>query len=404
MNVLIMKTDMTHPLEMHLNILFVTTGYQDFHALKEMQSTIPDCKCKLIWAANFEEGMREIKSREYDLCLIENDLGERSGIEFLSELKKDQELTPTILINGGSNHDIDLEAMTLGASDYLVRDQITPYLLERTIRYAIHREKTRALLRERDAELLIQERLASVGLLASGMAHEIGTPLGVIRGRAEVLLMKNQGVLSLSRDLEIIIAQVDRVSSLMKSLLNLARGDSQKHQAALDLRQVIDEVVEIMSQVLRLNGIHIFNEVSEEMPIRVQAESDPFHQILLNLFHNSIHAIETAQKSGEKREHFIRIRAERRDQFWVILFQDSGCGISSENQRKLFRPFYTTKGIGGGTGLGLALSLRIVESWKGMMTVQSELGTGTVITISVPSVANFTSSQAGYDAGASVTQ
>src|ERR1700722_5538938 len=106
--------------------------------------------------------------------------------------------------------------MKSGASDYLVKANLTSQLLERSIRYAISRKKS-------EAQIIMQDRMASVGLLASGLAHEIGTPIGIIKGRAE--LLKSQSTdQETKKTADTIIGQIDRISKLVKSLLNLARG------------------------------------------------------------------------------------------------------------------------------------------------------------------------------------
>src|ERR1022692_1355104 len=106
--------------------------------------------------------------------------------------------------------------MKSGAADYLVKANLTSLLLERSIRYGIYRKKS-------EAQIIMQDRMASVGLLASGLAHEIGTPLGIIKGRAELLRTPSDQE-TIKKTADIIVGQIDRISKLVRSLLNLARG------------------------------------------------------------------------------------------------------------------------------------------------------------------------------------
>src|SRR5207302_1054236 len=124
-------------------------------------------------------------------------------------------------------------------------------LLERSIRYSIHRAHAIQSIFEREAQILMQDRLASVGLLASSLAHEIGTPLGVIRGRAEYLELQLKDNVAIKKNVEVIISQIDRVSKLIRSLLNLARGDQMKSAERVFLNVIVSEVIDLMAHELR---------------------------------------------------------------------------------------------------------------------------------------------------------
>lgn len=237
-----------------------------------------------------------------------------------------------------------------------------------------------------EAQILMQDRLASVGLLASSLAHEIGTPLGVIRGRAEYLAIQTQDEPTIKKNVNVIVSQIDRVSHLIRALLNLARGD-QIHQAGrVQLNQIVEEVLELMGHELRKHAIAVENKVSTDAPIAVRAESQPLHQVLLNLLVNSVQAIESAVKNGRSQSHFIQLTTEDQGNQWLLRVKDSGCGISEKNLKNLFKPFFTTKDIGVGTGLGLATSYRIVESWGGSIQVESQEGLGTTFKVFLPKI------------------
>jgi len=241
--------------------------------------------------------------------------------------------------------------------------------------------KTMQTVLDREAQILMQDRLASVGLLASSLAHEIGTPLGVIRGRAEYLEMKMRDNPEAQKTAGVIISQIDRVSKLIRSLLTLARGKQTGKLEPVRPWQIFAELVELMSHDIRKNEIKMHCELSESL--EVMAESGPLHQVFLNLMVNSVHAIETAKARGAG-HHSITVGAQDRDSHWAILFKDTGCGISEKNLKNLFQPFFTTKDIGKGTGLGLATSYRILETWGGKIEVTSKEGDGATFTLLLP--------------------
>ncbi len=242
-------------------------------------------------------------------------------------------------------------------------------------------------LKEQEAQVLMQDRLASVGLLASSLAHEIGTPLGVIRGRAEYLALQLKDNEIIRKSADVIISQIDRVSSLIRSLLSLARGDSTHEKNEISVNDVVSEIIELMGHEIKKYGIELKNEVSTGPLIKVIGEASSLHQVLLNLLVNSVHAIDSAvKKQGRTTNHAIRLSARDDARQSVIEISDTGCGISEANMRNLFKPFFTTKDIGVGTGLGLVTSYRIVESWGGTIQVESQEGKGATFRILLPRI------------------
>lgn len=250
--------------------------------------------------------------------------------------------------------------------------------------YADQLEQTNAELAAKAEQILLQDRLASIGLLASSLAHEIGTPLGVIRGRAEFLSMQLEGNQGTKKNVDVIITQIDRVSTLIRSLLKLARGEQEHVKQSVSLVEAVREVLDLLGHEIRKHDITLKNDLSQEMQPLVNAEPGPLHQVILNLLVNAVHAIDSAKQLGRKEGHFLRIRAEERRTSWALSLEDSGCGISDANLRKLFTPFFTTKEIGKGTGLGLATSYRIVEGWNGSIEVESKVGQGSTFRVVLP--------------------
>lgn len=251
--------------------------------------------------------------------------------------------------------------------------------------YADQLESTNAELENKAAQILLQDRLASIGLLASSLAHEIGTPLGVIRGRAELLSRQVSGDENSKKNVDVIIAQIDRVSGLIRSLLNLARGESKHAIVAVSLNEAVQDVLELLAHEIRKHEITLSSAFSAAKIYKVKAESGPLHQVLLNILVNALHAIESARKNGRLNGHFLGISALETSNECTLTISDSGCGISEANKQKLFTPFFTTKDIGKGTGLGLATSYRLVESWGGKIEVESSEGVGSTFRIILPS-------------------
>ena len=374
--------------EADIRVLVIEDDEDDFFLLNTHLNEIEGARFSVRWASSYDAGKAELLDHKdedkFDVCFVDYRLGVRTGIDLIKESIAEEVSVPMILLTGYGQRDVDLEAMKVGAADYLVKDQISPFLLEKTIRYAIYRFENLAALKEREAQIFMQDRLASIGLLASSLAHEIGTPLGVIRGRAEYISTHCEGDAVVLKSANVIVSQIDRISKLIHSLLNLARGDQIKSREEMQLDRVISDVLDLMGHELKKNEIEIKNEVIESLLLKTAGGAESLHQVLLNLVVNSLHAIQSSIKQGRATGHFIRFYTEKADQGITLCVEDSGCGISKANLRNLFKPFFTTKDIGSGTGLGLATSYRIVESWGGSIQVVSEEGVGTVFKIFLP--------------------
>lgn len=233
-----------------------------------------------------------------------------------------------------------------------------------------------------EQQILQQDRLASIGMLAGGLAHEIGNPLGVIRGRAELVLNQVQGQENAEKNIEVIIGQIDRISGLIQSLLRVSRVPDKILLREVSLQQALEEVLVLVRESCHRSGIEI-----KLHPITQTVFAEPSHlqQLFLNILINAMHAIDEqkAKAGSQKLEGLIEIRSQTLPgQRCLVSISDSGCGISAENARKIFQPFFTTKAAGKGTGLGLAVVAKLVEEMSAKISVESPgVGAGATFTI-----------------------
>jgi PAS domain S-box-containing protein len=229
-------------------------------------------------------------------------------------------------------------------------------------------------------QLLRQDRLASIGLLAGGLAHEIGNPLGVIRGRTELVQNAIKGNEFAEKNLEMVMAQIDRISGLIQSLLKVGRVPEKIMLREISLESAVNDVFTLMNEACRKSNVELRKKNIEAL---VLAEPSHLEQLLLNLMLNALHAIEEKkQRLLSQESHFIEIRAAEDQDDIVISLEDSGCGISPENLKKIFQPFYTTKSAGKGTGLGLAIVLKLTEEMRGKISIESPgEGKGATVTL-----------------------
>lgn len=226
-----------------------------------------------------------------------------------------------------------------------------------------------------EKQLRHSERLASVGRLAAGIAHELGAPLNVIDARAEQLIDKPDAPREKQiKNLDIIRTQSARIAHIVRQLLNLARPYELRRET-LDTQGLIGSALE---------DIEVGNDVGVEFlshgKLKITGDPDYLSQVLVNVFCNAHQAM-----NGKG---FLKIEVERKrrngQDFAAIKISDTGGGIAAEDLEKIFDPFFTTKDIGAGTGLGLAVSRRIIEEHGGAIEAANNAEGGATFTIYLP--------------------
>jgi two-component system, NtrC family, sensor kinase len=236
-----------------------------------------------------------------------------------------------------------------------------------------------------EQELRHSERLASVGRLAAGLAHEIGTPLNIIGGRSEYLLRRSRSAEELKDNLGVIRSQSDRIAAIVRQLLEFSRRREPVFQP-VDLALLIDHVKYLLAHQIREKTVRVEAEGLSDLP-KIAADQDLLQQVFINLFSNSLHALAPGGviKIGADLIHRDLAMASRGARNRLrISFEDNGAGISTEHIGRVFDPFFTTKDIGEGTGLGLSVSYGIIQEHGGEIHVESEPGRFTRFVIYLP--------------------
>jgi two-component system, NtrC family, sensor kinase len=245
---------------------------------------------------------------------------------------------------------------------------------------AIGRDVTERKSLER--QLINTEKLASLGTLAAGVAHEINNPLGIMMGFCELLLEKMEPGTMEYNDLKTIERHGLHCKSIIERLLSFARI-SEETEEFCDLNACVEAILAVVKHTLTMNSIKLVCSFSEGLPI-IGIDSKGLQQVLLNLISNAIHAIDG--------QGVLRVTTRRATESgWAeIVVADTGCGIKKEFLPRIFDPFFTTKKVGEGTGLGLSVSYGIVSQYGGAIACESYTGTerqgssGTTFTIRLP--------------------
>lgn len=228
-------------------------------------------------------------------------------------------------------------------------------------RRRVSEENQRKLQLER--RLFHADKLATIGTLASGFAHEIGTPLGVIRGRAEFLLTNRPDERKLADSLRIIVDQIDRIAKMVRMLLDLGRR-REIIRLPSDIRVIVSRTVQLLEPEATRRGVTVLTELGPT-PQLVDCDPDQLQQVFVNLELNALDAM--VDGGGTLR---ITATADGGPDRFKLCFQDTGPGVSAAVRNRIFDPFFTTKDPGKGTGMGLAVSQSIVAEHDGELTLE----------------------------------
>lgn len=222
------------------------------------------------------------------------------------------------------------------------------------------------------------EKLSALGQLVSGVAHEINNPLSAIIGFAQMMEMDSRDE-DIKKDMDKIIHEAKRAGKIVKNLLTYARkGGSTKESTQIN--EIIRETIELRAYQCRVNNIEVSQNLDPDLSTTM-ADPNQIEQVLLNIFTNAEQAIKKTKRKGK-----INVTTHQSDCQIFIEISDNGPGIPLENQSKIFDPFYTTKAVGQGTGLGLSVSYGIIQEHGGSIKIDSKLSEGSRFIITLPIV------------------
>jgi signal transduction histidine kinase len=290
--------------------------------------------------------------------------------EILAQTKK---FTPKDELNcGACGYETCREYAIAIAKGLAEKEMCLPYLIDE-LRVAYEN------LSNTQEQLRIAEKLASIGQLAAGVAHEINNPLGTILLYTSMLKKELEKYYNDDRykaDLDLILEEANRCKNIVSNLLNFARQGKLNLQE-FDVKKVLYDVLKPFTVNPAYKKIDfIFNAGNNDCLII--ADEDQLKQVFINIIKNACDAM----MDTEKKILTVNLNCSEREVY--IEFSDTGTGIPKENQNKIFTPFFTTKSIGKGTGLGLAISYGIIKMHKGNISFISEVGKGTTFKLTLP--------------------
>lgn len=325
------------------------------------------------------EALRQELTEHWDVVLCDYSMPGFSAFEALDLVRHAGVDLPFIIVSGTVGEARAVEVMRAGAHDYVFKNSLSrlPLAIERELREADNRRERRRL----QEQLLLSERMASIGVVAAGVVHEINNPLTVLMGSAEMAQK------TLSKDATpktVVHEELDRVLEAADRLRQIVADVKLFSHAGADPVVSVDVITTLASSVRMAlhetsGRCHVVTTFGETPLVALPASR--LGQVFLNLLLNAAQAI----APGRAEENEIRITTLTDDQGWAVIeIADTGSGIPAEVQRTIFEPFMTTKPVGIGTGLGLFVTHRIVSDAGGRIEFESEVGRGTTFRVRLP--------------------
>ncbi len=362
-----------------IDILLVEDNIGDNRLIREMLSEASGVTFYLKCADRLQAGLEQLNEGGIDVVLLDLGLPDSQGLETLSKTYAQAPKIPIVVLTGINDELLGTQAVNRGAQDYLMKGQVDGNLLVRALRYAIERKQAEEREKQLQLQLDLSRRLASVGVMVSGIAHEINNPLTKIIGFSDMLMQKDTPE-DTKQVLKTIKNNTEQVTEIFKSLLTFAQ-QQKLERMYININELIQTTLAMRAYPLETSNIEVTTQLDPALP-QTMADGNQLRQVLLNLIINA----ETEMKRAHGSGHLL-IKTGSTENTIQVSITDDGPGIAEENLWHVFVPFFTTREVGKGTGLGLSICYGIVTGHDGKMYATSELGKGATFVVELPIVA-----------------
>lgn len=337
----------------------------------------------LTTAKTLAEAMGFLENSKFDLVLLDLTLPDSEGIETLSRVRAKAPELAIVVLTATDDEAVGLEALQIGAQDYLIKDETYPKLLKRSVSYASERFRIeRSLRQERDRSDVANK--AKSNFLAS-MSHEFRTPMNAILGFGQMLIYNKASPLDKTQKeyVDIILRSGEHLLDLINDTLDLAKieaGMAEIKLETVNISNLISECIDLISPLAEKRSITVKSNKSENSNVHVLADKTRLKQVLINIFSNGI---KYNNKNGK-----LSITQSQSGDGWVrVEVTDTGKGIAAENFEKVFVAFSRLEPEDSeieGTGIGLAVTKELIERMGGKIGLESTIGKGTTFWIEIP--------------------
>jgi len=376
-----------------IRILLVDDDEDDYILIRDLLSEVEKVYFKVDWVPHFEDAIRALNHYDYEICLLDYRLGKHDGLELLELIRPEQISIPIIFLTGHGDYDVDTMAMKAGAEDYIDKDEINPSLLERSIRYAIERKRSKTALNKayaemeqaviyRTAELAeankrLKETSEKIERFAFSISHDLKNPAIGINGLTRRLYKEYSDLLD-NRGKNIctqILHASEQITYLVENInLYINTKEMPIRFEVLRLSDICRIIREEFSTHISLRGIK-WSEPDENPQIKADRLS------ILRAMRN---LVDNALKYGGDNLNRIAVTYRDSGEYHIISVNDNGAGLMDEDSKKIFGLFFRGKNLKkiDGTGMGLAIVKEIAERHGGKVWVESVNDKGLKISMS----------------------
>lgn len=369
--------------DQRLRLLLIEDKKHDFVILNRTLER-SHLACEISWVQRGEEALSLLQSEIFDVITLDYQLPDMNGLEIIQAIIDRNIDVPVIFVTGSGNEEVAVQAMKLGAQDYLMKDPVGKYLellpsvIEKTQRHWQNRRARQAAEAAEKSLALEQERMLILAEFISNASHEFRTPLSVMK-TALYLMGRSSDTEKQQQFMQRIETQITNLSALVDDLVMMAKLDRSNNfdRGSVDIKTVLRETVKSLQAAIDEAQHGLSWELDENLP-QVQGDSTELILAFKKLIDN---AIRFSPKQGS-----IIVRTSCQPQHVCVEVQDSGIGMNPETQEHAFERFYradkahSTRGF----GLGLPIALAIVQKHQGSIEMESELGKGTIVRVLLP--------------------
>lgn len=398
-----------------MQLLLIEDDEDDYIIVQDLLSDLEQGAYELHWLNNFDDGIERLSRCDVDACLLDYRLGARTGMELLYEARRRGCHVPIIFLTGQTDRAIDMEAMKAGANDYLIKNELTAMTMDRSIRYAVERARSRLELEQMASELKAAHQRALDASQAKGkflamISHELRTPLNAILGYAQIIHaeLEERTLHDLAQEVDEIRIAGSHLLSLINELLDTSRAEAGKltlHISNFAVAPLVHEIAATMRPLVTRNH-NQFELVCPPDIGGMTSDPDRLRQVLVNILGNACKftahghiklivreapAERVAQRAAEPGAERGAQPGADDDPGWLeFRIEDTGVGMTPEQLSRIFDGFTqadpTISQTYEGTGLGLVISRQLVKLMGGDIHVDSTRGVGSVFRVLVPRV------------------